>query len=208
MIATCLPTTVAPTFANLLRVKCEEFQKVVETTTNVEANSVFELEEQQQLPNRLQDTSQRLLGSVFKCPVACIGNALEASFPNRHVYVTQMATVDDFVCGSDINCSKLTMGDDGTNNIGVGPKDFNQSSWLKFYILDCHVNQSLRPVGVGKKKDNSVKSDNLAPVPKKVVYHSRSPSSICVDDTRCIVIAVPDAGCFYSSHEKLRASLG
>ena len=36
--------------------------------------------------------------------------------------------------------------------------------------------------------------------------YSHSRSSISVDDTRCIVIAVPDAGCFYSSIEKLRAS--
>jgi len=45
---------------------------------------------------------------------------------------------------------------------------------------------------------------NLIPVPKKVVYDT-APFLVSADGARCVISAVPDAGCFYSSHEKWSA---
>ena len=195
MIAGCLPTEEAATFVKLLRGSCEEFRSNVETTTAVRA----ELED---LPTQLA-MNRSLLGYLSKCPIACIEDALQGTFPDRLVYITHVNSVDDFICGSD--SSMTMMGSDKSDNVFVGGNGVNQSSWLKFYMLDCLLNQSLRPAWVPTttKADKEKACDNLMPVPKKVVY-STAPF-VSADGARCVVIAVPDAGCFYSSHEKLSA---
>ena len=176
MIASCLPSDKALLFKRTLLSEGNKFR---------EGGGAFST-----CPGRTR------LGYLSKCPVECIEEALKICFAGRAVLVTRLSSVDEY------------------EPVGTrcGDVSGSSSSWLQFYVMDGVLNRSLRPPR--KETPNKVVlcnnnvvelgSSNMKSVPLKISFTGDTTST---EDKcyRAVVAAIPDAGIFYSSHERRSA---
>ena len=176
MIASCLPSDKVILFKRTLRSECKKFR---------EGNGAFST-----CPGRTR------LGYLSKCPVECIEEALKICFAGYAVLITRLSSVDEY---------------EPAGGVGAGCGDFldSSSSWLQFYVMDCILNRSLRPPRKETQSkvanNNIVGSSNMTSVPLKISFTGGDTTSTEERCYRAVVAAIPDAGIFYSSHERRSA---
>ena len=197
IITTCLPAEEAIFFEKALLDKCATF---VENACSAPLGQQGQESQERQDPN--------VLGYLSKVPVQCILEALKECFPTRCVRISRLSSVADLTCGFEPISDTSTL---SPGSITVGSKPLSvQGEWLQFYLLECLVNFAKRPPRVANTKDCSNKTkhcvdNDTSPVPKKVTCRGRSKGvkPVADDIGRCVVVVSPDAGIFYSMHERL-----